>query len=926
MAIAAVDFETFYSDEVSIIPLGVHHYLRHPECDIYMVSIATDTGIRYVGHPKDFDWTSISGPEWSWLSHNAQFDLPVFARLQELAVGNTLNVTELEAWHDTADLAAYLSVPRSLKEASKHLLGIEVNKDTRDKMKGKRWESMPEEFRREVEAYALADAENCLNLWLKHGHLWPEHEREISAMTRDMALKGVPIDVEALDRDIVKLETDLWELGQSVPWKDEPHNDPRKAKKGECKPILSLVAMREECVKQGLTPPSSFAQNDAEAERFFEEHAETYPWIKAVGIYRKSAKHLSTLKTMRSRVREDGWMGYGLKYGGAHTMRDSGDAGLNMQNLPKGEVCGVDIRAKIKAPEGYAFAIVDLSQIEPRCLHWLADDTKTLDYIRSIPDLYEAQARAWGIWNGEGELKKVAPEVRHMMKQLALGLGYGMGAKRFAEAAGVPAGEALRLTNLYRNKNPYVTQLWKRLENPMWAAARHSEEKNYIVNLPSGRELRYRNVKVVNEKLTAEIPRGRSFMRLGFWGGVLTENCLSGDTEVLTPRGWVKIIDVSTDDTVFDGVDFVSHSGLKFSGVQKVVEFNGVVATPDHPLLTNLGWKTVIELAQADRILVQDGHEAQLQESLKLVEWTFAGHSIAGDERKEPAVGSGLRLRLDQHQAGQGVDPEGRSPLLREELSVVVPESLGTAHDPRDGKAPSVRGLEVYGAKVHDQIASGLEKLWGPGDSGSGNVVGILPGVLGGHGHYVLSGTGVGPQGQRRELLQGELQVGLPVGQYAEQTHGLEESSQGAAGEFPGIGGGERDQKDGSLLPVEEGRALGSNLGHGSERQEPVYDLLNCGPRHRFVVRGGPGLPAMVAHNCVQATARDVFMHQCVQIENAGIPVLMRIHDEAVCLVREDEAKDRLEQIVSLMSTAPDWAEGLPLSAEGSISKVYKKG
>ena len=140
--IAAIDFETYYDEECTIVKLGIYHYLRHPKSDIYLVSIATDTGVKYVGHPKDFDWGTISGPEWVWLSHNAQFDFPVFTRIQELGVGNTHKVTELAHWHDTADLTAFLGLPRSLKDASKYLLGQEISKDTRDKMKGKRWKDM----------------------------------------------------------------------------------------------------------------------------------------------------------------------------------------------------------------------------------------------------------------------------------------------------------------------------------------------------------------------------------------------------------------------------------------------------------------------------------------------------------------------------------------------------------------------------------------------------------------------------------------------------------------------------------------------------------------------------------------------------------------------------------------------------------------
>jgi len=521
MSTAAVDFETYYDREVSITTLGVHHYLQAAE--IYLVSVATDTGIKFVGHPKDFDWSQIAGPDWSWVSHNTGFDWPVFMRLQELGIGNTESVTEIAEWFDSADLTAFLGYPRSLKEASKYLLGMEISKDVRDKMIGKKWESMTPDFRREVEEYALKDAENCLNIWLQHAHKWPNHEREISQITRQMCFRGVPIDAEGLEKDIIKLETDLWQLEQGIPWKDEPHRDSSKAKKGETMAILSPIAIREECLKHGMVAPASFAKDDPEAEEFFEKYAEKYPWVRAVRDYRRATKHLATLKSMRTRMRPDGWMPYGLKYFGAHTGRDSGDTGLNLQNLPKGLVAGVDVRSKIKAPEGYTLAIVDLSHIEPRCLHWLAGDEQTLEYIRKIPDLYEAQARAWRIWNEEGSMKKVAPDVRHMMKQLALGLGYGMGAKKFKDVANVREGEAKRLTALYRNKNPKVTDLWRRLESAMDSALR-VPERVFKLELPSGRVMNYRYVTKEGDKLMAAISRQGKLIPLGFWGGVLCEN------------------------------------------------------------------------------------------------------------------------------------------------------------------------------------------------------------------------------------------------------------------------------------------------------------------------------------------------------------------------------------------------------------------
>jgi len=514
--ICAVDFETYYDAEVSITTLGVYHYLRHPQADLYLVSIATDTGIQYVGDPLTFDWNSISGPGCTWLSHNAQFDLPVFQRIQEIAaeknIANVPQHLEIDAWHDTADLTAWLNFPRSLKEAADHLLGVKLSKDVRDKMKGQRWAEMTPEFREEVCKYALDDAVYCLDIWLEHSHKWPENERKTSQMTRDMAMRGVPLDLPGIDSDIELLKTSLWEYKQSIPWKDDHA-------------LLSPIALRNECAKEGLIAPASFAQNDPESEAFFEEFGPKFPWLMAVRDYRKAAKHLATLETMRKRVRPDGWMGYELKYGGAHTMRDSGMGGINMQNLPKGFVSGVDIRAKIKAPEGYTFAIVDLSQIEPRVLHFLAKDKNTLKYIRECEDLYEAFARAWGLFSGEGTLKERDPDLRFKTKTLALGLGYGMGAAKFTTVAGVTAKEASELVQLYREKNKAVTSLWSRLQAG-FDETLVKKEVNFFMELPSGRTMTYRNVSGNHGGRTAEIPRLGKLMRLGFWGGVLTENAV----------------------------------------------------------------------------------------------------------------------------------------------------------------------------------------------------------------------------------------------------------------------------------------------------------------------------------------------------------------------------------------------------------------
>ena len=115
------------------------------------------------------------------LSHNASFDESLY--LFGVEAGWYAQCTP-SAWHCTSDMCAFLGLPRSLKAASAVSFDLEVSKTTRDNMKGKRWESMTEEFRKEVTEYAIVDSELCLRLWIELSDGWPQFERNISRMNR----------------------------------------------------------------------------------------------------------------------------------------------------------------------------------------------------------------------------------------------------------------------------------------------------------------------------------------------------------------------------------------------------------------------------------------------------------------------------------------------------------------------------------------------------------------------------------------------------------------------------------------------------------------------------------------------------------------------------------------------------------------------
>lgn len=68
--------------------------------------------------------------------------------------------------------------------------------------------------------------------------------------------------------------------------------------------------------------------------------------------------------------------------------------------------------------------------------------------------------------------------------------------------------------------------------------------------------------------------------------------CVSGNTLIrVKDKGYVKIKDIDLTDKVWDGEEWVSHSGVISQGFKSVRSFDGVYMTPDHLVLTQEGWK-----------------------------------------------------------------------------------------------------------------------------------------------------------------------------------------------------------------------------------------------------------------------------------------------------------------------------------------------
>jgi DNA polymerase len=77
-----------------------------------------------------------------------------------------------------------------------------------------------------------------------------------------------------------------------------------------------------------------------------------------------------------------------------------------------------------------------------------------------------------------------------------------------------------------------------------------------------------------------------------------------------------------------------------------------------------------------------------------------------------------------------------------------------------------------------------------------------------------------------------------------------------------------------------------------------------------------------LAENIVQATARDLLWEKVKLLEDAGYPVLFRVHDEIVMELPTDTP---LEPINEIMAAPVKWAPELPLKAVSFSTPYYKK-
>ncbi len=448
-------------------------------------------------------------------------------------------------------------------------------------------------------------------------------------------------------------------------------------------------------------------------------------------------------------------------------------------------------------------------------------------------------------------------------------------------------------------------------------------------------------------------------------GKQATLSCIAEGQLVLTDQGLIPIEKVSLSDKVWDGVEWVAHEGVIYKGERDVITHDGLSATPDHLVYVDgktepvrfeklpgvssqkassrVGKAKVYDILNAGprhRYMVS-GHlvhncgygggvgalkamgaiEAGMKEEelAPLVEaWRASNPNIVKlwwDVDKE--VKKALKEKTTTYSHGLEFKcqsgmlfiklPSGRSlsyvkPRIGENKfggESVTYEGIGTAK--------KWERIESYGPKfVENCIAEGTLVIT---DSGLVPIENVRNSMRIWDGEGYCSHGGLVSRGEQDVIKVNDIY--MTPGHKILTDKGWKKSS-----ESHGLKWEQSLLPEGFSSHAEESPLSISISSPGGRK--PVYDILNCGPKHRFAVWNGSR--ALIVSNCVQAISRDILMYAMKTLSQTFI--CAHVHDELIIECPEDIS---VESICSLMGRTPTWMKGLSLLADGYECKFYKK-
>lgn len=574
-----VDFETYYDGDYSLKKMENAEYVMDDRFEIIGVSIKwPDQPVQWITGTIDEIHAELSKIDWSKVrvvSHNARFEGSILewrlgfkpAAYLCTMVGSRPHFVPYAGGQSLADISSYL--------------GLTPKGDYVHQVQGRHRIDFDQTQLRDYGIYCCGDTENAVAIGEKLVRILPIDEQLLIDLTiKKYVRPTLNLNRNALVRRLEDIQCrkaaqlDQLQRDYSLTLEGIRSRNKFAALLGEALGDPRLVPVKAN--KQGKQT-YAFAKDDPGFKELLGHSSQKVRELVAAKIAFSSSIEESRTKALIELCDVmDGWLPVPLVYYGAHTGRLSGDHGINLQNLPRVEyekdkvtLKKGHLRFSLSAPPGYSIVAADLSNIEARLVATLSGQT---DLVRAFAEGRDIYSEFASLIYGYPVNKKDHPIERFVGKTCILGLGYGMGWKKFLlkmrqEGIAMTEAEAQRIVRLYRETYPKIPQLWRYFEQ---CAAQYVTVKGSMfpspvadlifaherIILPNGMPIVYPSLtrtgdglkfrsRYATQNLTPEDVRGLNVLpaQLGdtaagqnIWGGAFTENIAQALARIILTR------------------------------------------------------------------------------------------------------------------------------------------------------------------------------------------------------------------------------------------------------------------------------------------------------------------------------------------------------------------------------------------------------
>ena len=572
--LVTLDFETYFDVRLSLTKMTTMQYINDPEFKVWGASLKfDDLPAEWYGETDIEEAISqVNWDEASLLCHNTAFDGAVLAQ----HYGYTPKY-----YLDTSSMARgiYPGHSSSLKNTAIRVFPDDESKRKGDDLsKAKGIYDLPPEIEEALASYCVQDSELTYAIYQAIKDNLPQSEMDLIDQTIRMFVEPQLI----LDRERLTSYMDG----------EKANSEKAISDSGVAREVLSSNAKFSLYIEEtlGLIVPTkkspttgkdipALGKNDAG----FQQLAKMYPQHNNIWDGRTAVK--SRLKETRAKrfldaANPDNKIGIPLRYYAAHTGRYGGSDKLNFQNMPRGS----ELRKCLRSPKGHYLYVADLSNIEARMLAWLSGQDDLLEQFRTGTDVYSAFASS--IYDREIH-KDDDPTERFVGKTAVLGLGYGMGWKKFQSTLALGAAgpvvevedeKAWQIVNAYRSKFWRIPHLWSVCSQfliDMLSGADNAysvlrTEKNKII-LPNSMCLYYEGLTSTRDGFQFSSGNKTTYT----YGGKITENVVQALSRIVVTDALLrlsKIADIKVCLTVHDEIVCIAPEENPEQRLQQIID------------------------------------------------------------------------------------------------------------------------------------------------------------------------------------------------------------------------------------------------------------------------------------------------------------------------------------------------------------------